>query len=63
MDIDRVADIENDYSDSIFALGDCSRMEERLEHVPHNVTTDMSDFLTRDYDTEEIKVADRKSVV
>ena len=55
--MDDIVEVATDYFETIFTLGSSSRMEECIDLVPHKVTDDMRDFLSSEYNADEIKAA------
>ena len=56
-EMDDIVEVATDYFETIFTLGSSSRMEECIDLVPHKVTDDMRDFLSSEYNADEIKAA------
>ena len=47
----------SDYFQNIFKAGACDKMEECLNAIPHKMTDDMLEVLSRPYSREEVKAA------
>ena len=43
------------YFENMFRSGGCNRMEECLNTVPHKLTSEMQEYLLREYSADEIK--------
>ena len=56
-EMDDIVEVATNYFETIFTLGSSSRMEECIDLVPHKVTDDMRDFLSSEYNADEIKAA------
>ena len=56
-EINDIVGVAMNYFESLFTSAGCDQMEECLSTVPHRVTLDMIEILSREYSAEEIKVA------
>ena len=56
-EIEEIAEVASDYFQNIFKVGTCDRMEECLNAIPHKMTDEMLEVLSRPYNREEVKVA------
>ena len=54
-ELEDVVKVAFDYFDNLFSVGSCDRMEECLSAVIRKVFTDMQEFLSSEFTTEEIK--------
>jgi len=54
-DIEDVAEVATNYFKNIFHSSTCDQMEECLNTVPHRITLDMHEVLSRPYSMEEVK--------
>ena len=54
-DIEDVAKVATNYFENIFHSGTCDRMEECLNTIPHRITLDMQEVLSRPYSMEDVK--------
>ena len=54
-EIEDIAGVVTNYFETIFEVGDCSRMDECLSAVPQKVTIDMQETLSREFSADEIK--------
>ena len=56
-EIEEVAKVASYYFQNIFKAGACDKMEECLNAIPHKMTDDMLEVLSRSYSREEVKAA------
>ena len=56
-EIKEVAEVASNYFQNIFKAGTCDRMGECLNAVPHKMTDEMLEVLSRPYSREEVKAA------
>lgn len=54
-DRDDIANAATNYFENIFTTSTCDRIEEYLNAIPHKMTSEMQDILSRDFTAEEIK--------
>ena len=52
-----IAGVAISYFENMFRSGGCDWMEECLNTMPHKVTSEMQEYLSREYSADEIKVA------
>ena len=54
---EEVAEVVVQYFNDIFSSSPCTRVDECLETVPQKLTLDMQQFLSSEFNANEIKVA------
>ena len=52
-----IAGVALDYFQKIFTVGECDRMDECLNAVPHKITAEMHQTLTSEFSADEVKAA------